>query len=100
MTIPSNKPYITLQGLGSSASSTVIVNNHSNAGGYGTSGSATVFVDGHDFTAKNLTISNDYGVGSQAVAANVTADRAVFNDVRFLGNQDTLLVNDGARATS
>lgn len=98
VTIPSNKPYVTLQGLGSSASSTVIVDNHSNAAGYGTAGSASVFVYGHDFTAENLTISNDYGVGSQAVAANVTADRAVFNGVRFLGNQDTLLVNDGARA--
>ncbi|HEU5425401.1 MAG TPA: pectinesterase family protein [Actinocrinis sp.] len=98
VTIPANKPYVTLQGLGSSASSTVIVNNRSNAGGYGTAGSATVFVYGHDFTAENLTISNDYGVGSQAVAANVTADRAVFNGVRFLGNQDTLLVNDTARA--
>jgi pectinesterase len=98
VTIPTNKPYITLEGLGSSASSTVIVDNDSNAGGYGTSGSATVFVEGHDFIAGNLTISNDYGVGSQAVAANVTADRALFSNVRFLGNQDTLLVNDGARA--
>jgi len=98
VTIPSAKPYITLEGLGSSASSTVIVDNHSNAGGYGTAGSATVFVEGHDFTAKNLAISNDYGVGSQAVAANVTAQRAVFKGVRFLGDQDTLLVNDGARA--
>jgi pectinesterase len=98
VTIPSNKPFITLEGLGSSASSTVIVDNHSNAGGYGTSGSASVFVEGHDFIADDLTISNDYGVGSQAVAANVTADRALFNNVRFLGNQDTLLVNDGARA--
>ncbi len=92
VTIPSNKPYITLQGLGSSASSTVIVNNHSNAGGYGTFGSATVFVNGHDFMAKNLSLSNDYGEGSQAVAANLNADRLVFDNVRFLGNQDTLLV--------
>jgi pectinesterase len=93
VTIPSNKPYVTLQGLGSSASQTVIVNNHSSAGGYGTSGSATVFVAGHDFIATNLTMSNDYGEGSQAVAANVTADRSIFNNVRFLGNQDTLLAN-------
>jgi pectin methylesterase-like acyl-CoA thioesterase len=93
VTIPSNKPYVTLQGLGSSASQTVIVNNHSSAGGYGTSGSATVIVAGHDFIATNLTMSNDYGEGSQAVAANVTADRSVFNNVRFLGNQDTLLAN-------
>lgn len=95
VTIPSNKPYVTLQGLGSSASQTVIVNNRSNAGGYGTSGSATVFVQAKDFIATNLTISNDYGVGSQAVAANVNADRAIFRNVRFLGNQDTLLVNSG-----
>jgi pectin methylesterase-like acyl-CoA thioesterase len=98
VTIPSNKPYITLQGLGTTANSTLIVDNHSNAGGYGTAGSATVFVYGHDFIAQNLTMSNDYGVGSQAVAANVTAQRALFSGVRFLGNQDTLLVNDGARA--
>lgn len=95
VTIPSNKPFITLQGLGSSASNTVIVNNHSSAGGYGTSGSATVFVNGHDFIGTNLTIANDYGEGSQAVAANVNADRSMFNNVRFLGNQDTLLVNSG-----
>lgn len=98
VTVPANKPFITLQGLGSTANSTLIVDNHSNAGGYGTGGSATVFVYGHDFTARNLTLSNDYGNGSQAVAANVTAQRAVFTGVRFLGNQDTLLVNDGARA--
>ena len=95
VTIPKTKPYITLQGLGSSAADTVIVNNHSNAGGYGTSGSASVFVNGHDFAATNLTMSNDYGVGSQAVAANLNADRSVFSNVRFLGNQDTLLVNSG-----
>jgi pectinesterase len=93
VTIPANKPFVTLQGLGSSAAATVIVNNHSSAGGYGTSGSATVFVNGRDFAAKNLTMSNDYGEGSHAVAANVTADRSVFDTVRFLGNQDTLLVN-------
>ena len=95
VTIPSNKPYITLQGLGSAAGNTVIVNNHSSAGGYGTSGSATVFVNGKDFVATNLTISNDYGEGSQAVAANVNADRATFKNVRFLGAQDTLLTNSG-----
>ncbi|MET3426879.1 pectinesterase [Actinoplanes tereljensis] len=95
VTVPATKPYVTLQGLGSSASQTVIVNNHSSAGGYGTSGSATVFVNGHDFAASNITLSNDYGEGSQAVAVNVNADKSVFNNVRFLGAQDTLLVNAG-----
>jgi pectin methylesterase-like acyl-CoA thioesterase len=92
VTIPSNKPYITLQGLGSAAGNTVIVNNRSNAGGYGTFGSATVFVNGHDTVMKNLTLANDYGEGSQAVAANLNADHLIFDNVRFVGNQDTLLV--------
>jgi pectinesterase len=73
----------------------VIVNNHSSAGGYGTSGSATVFMNGHDFVATNLTISNDYGEGSQAVALSSNADKAVYNNVRLLGNQDTLLTYSG-----
>ncbi|MFC5825115.1 pectinesterase family protein [Nonomuraea insulae] len=100
--VPSNKPYITLQGLGSSANQTVIVNNHY-AGEYGTSGSATAFVDGHDFVAANLTISNDFNedpnvTGHQAVALNLTADRARLTNVRLLGDQDTFLVNNSARA--
>jgi pectinesterase len=95
VTIPSNKPYITLQGAGTTASGVVIVNNHSSAGGYGTSGSATFFANGKEFNAANLTISNDYGVGSQAVALNLNADKIILNNVRVLGNQDTLLTNTG-----
>jgi len=98
VTIPADKPYITLKGLGSTASQTVIVNNHSNAGGYGTFNSATVFAYGHDLSVTNLTIANDYGEGSQAVAAHLNGDRQIFNNVRFLGNQDTLLVNENTRA--
>ncbi|MFJ4621545.1 pectinesterase family protein [Streptomyces sp. NPDC088812] len=99
--VPGNKPYITLRGLGSGPSSTVIVNNHS-AGDYGTSGSATMFVDGHDFKAANLTVSNDFDEnstdsGHQAVALNLNADRSVFDTVRLLGDQDTFLVNNSAR---
>lgn len=95
VTIPATKPFITLQGGGDSSDDVVIVNNHSSAGGYGTSGSATLFANGKDFNAVNLTISNDYGEGSQAVAANLNADKLVFDNVRFLGAQDTLLVNSG-----
>ncbi|MEU9456436.1 pectinesterase family protein [Streptomyces sp. NPDC048277] len=108
-TVPGNKPYVTLKGLGATASDVVLVENHGastkKADGttYGTFGSATAFVDGHDFTASNLTISNDLGAGgttavSQAVALNLSADRAVLTNVRILGLQDTLLVNDSARA--
>ncbi|WP_239125929.1 pectinesterase family protein [Catellatospora bangladeshensis] len=98
VTIPANKPFVTLQGLGSAASNTVIVNNRSAAGGYGTSGSATLFGYGHDLALLNLTVSNDYGEGSQAVALHLNADRAVLDNVRLLGNQDTFLVNDATRA--
>ncbi|MEV6299726.1 pectinesterase family protein [Actinoplanes sp. NPDC051861] len=95
VTVPSSKPLVTLKGGGDSADDVVIVNNRSNAGGYGTSGSATFFAQGRELNASNLTISNDYGEGSQAVAANLGADKLVFDNVRFLGAQDTLLVNSG-----
>jgi pectin methylesterase-like acyl-CoA thioesterase len=100
--VPSNKPLITLRGLGSGPSNVVIV-YHNSAGTHGTSGSATAFVDGRDFVATNLTISNDFdensaSSGHQAVALNLNADRAVFDNVRLLGDQDTFLVNDAARA--
>ena len=106
-TIPANKPYVTLKGLGAGSSDVVLVENHAastkKTGGttYGTFGSATAFVAGHDFSASNLTISNDYGYAagpSQGVALSLSADRAVLTDVRVLGHQDTLLVNDSARA--
>jgi pectinesterase len=102
VTVPANKPFITLQGLGSSAADTVVVNNHY-AGVFGTSNSATVFVYGHDFVATNLTMSNDFDensadTGDQAVALHLNADRAVLSNVRLLGDQDTFLVNDSTRA--
>jgi pectinesterase len=109
ITVPSNKAFITLKGIGSAAKDVVIVNNHSagtkksDGSTYGTFNSATAFVNGHDFTASNLTISNDFneasdsGSNHQAVALNITAARSVLDNVRLLGNQDTLLVNKGAR---
>ncbi|MDW3847522.1 pectinesterase family protein [Micromonospora sp. BRA006-A] len=100
--VPSNKPNITFQGLGSSPSNTTIVYNNS-AHTSGTSGSASMFVDGANFVAENLTISNDYDentyeTGDQAVALHLNADRAVLRNVRLLGDQDTFLVNDRTRA--
>ena len=53
-----------------------------------------------NFFAENITFQNDYRApsvpypqGSQAVALRVTGDRAIFNNVRLLGNQDTLYAN-------
>lgn len=56
----------------------------------------TAFVNADDFQAENVTFENTFGVGSQAVALFVDADRARFRNCRFLGWQDTLFVN-GAR---
>ncbi len=101
VTIPANKPYITLQGLGSSPSSTVIVNNHWAGGGF-PGGSATMFVNGHDAALTNLTVSNDFDEstqtsGQQAVALQLDSDRSILRNVRLLGDQDTFQINDNAR---
>lgn len=50
----------------------------------------TVLVEGNDFFAKNITIKNSSGEVGQAVALNVNANRVVFSNCTFLGNQDTL----------
>jgi pectinesterase len=52
-------------------------------------------VSANDFRAENLTFENSFGTGSQAVALLVEADRAVFENCRFLGWQDTLFINGG-----
>ncbi|MBL0888443.1 pectinesterase family protein [Myceligenerans indicum] len=100
VTVPSNKPYISLIGGGSE--DTVIVGNVSAGQAGSHRGSATVVVEGHDFFADNLTIENDYDEAangrSQALALYLNADRAVLDDLRLLGDQDTFLVNNNARA--
>ncbi|MEU8188445.1 pectinesterase family protein [Micromonospora carbonacea] len=102
VTVPANKPHITLRGLGSSPSNTVLVYNNY-AATHGTFNSASMFVYGANFVAENLTISNDYvenwnNSDQQAVALHLNADRAVLRNVRLLGDQDTFLVNDNTRA--
>ncbi|MFD0567247.1 pectinesterase family protein [Kitasatospora saccharophila] len=101
VTVPADKPFVTLQGLGAGPADVVLVGNR-NAGSYGTSGSATVVAQGHDFTATNLTFSNDFDenssdTGDQALALYLDADRALLDNVRLLGDQDTFLVNESAR---
>ncbi|GIH16482.1 pectinesterase family protein [Rugosimonospora africana] len=110
--IPSNKPYISFVGAGSSASAVVITYDNASGtpkpggGTYGTSGSASVTIAGHDFTASNLTFSNSFNeaghpeiTSQQAVAVLTSTDRLTFDNVRFLGNQDTLYLNSAATTT-
>lgn len=73
----------------------------------GTFRTATVQVTVSDFSARRLTISNDYdydraardhdGNGAQAVALALQdkADRSYLEDVVVTGHQDTLFVNSG-----
>ena len=68
---------------------------------YGTSGSSTFFSSSPGFQAQNLTIANDFVEGSltsgiQAVALTVQGDQQVFQNVRLIGNQDTLQVKSSS----
>src|ERR1017187_3167823 len=91
------KPNIRLRSPYSDAKKTVIVFDKSAGTAGGTSNSATVEVRADNFSAENLTFANDFNAthpqepqGSQALALLVTGDRAVFRNMRFSGNQDTL----------
>ncbi len=95
-----DKKNITIRSNNPDASKTVIVFNKHAATDGGTGHTATVDVNADNFFAENITIQNDYHApaipypqGSQAVALRVTGDRAVFHNVRLLGNQDTLYAN-------
>ncbi|GIF13569.1 pectinesterase family protein [Actinoplanes teichomyceticus] len=70
---------------------------------YGTSGSATVVVTGNAVQMRDLTIQNSYKEGTyangQAVALRTTGDKLVFDNVRLLGNQDTLYANSPGTTT-
>ncbi|WP_198683369.1 pectinesterase family protein [Peristeroidobacter agariperforans] len=89
-----DKPNVRLRGLGTSPSDVIVVWSDAAATAGGTFRSATLHVSGDNFRAENLTIQNDYhkrsDQRSQAVALSVTADRAVFDNLRLLGAQDTL----------
>jgi pectin methylesterase-like acyl-CoA thioesterase len=104
--LPQNKPFVTMVGLGNGPADVVIT--FDNASGtmrpdgttFGTGGSASVTITGHDFVARNLTFTNGFDeaahpeiTSAQAVAMQTNGDRLTFDNVRFLGNQDTLLAN-------
>ncbi|BCJ78124.1 pectinesterase [Catellatospora sp. IY07-71] len=107
--VPASKPYVVFRGQGPDPSAVVITDDRANGTlkpdgtPWGTSGSASVTIDGHDFSARNLTFENAFDEAAhpeitnrQAVAVLTRADRIVFDNVRFLGNQDTLYVNSPA----
>jgi pectin methylesterase-like acyl-CoA thioesterase len=106
VTIPANRPFLTLVGATGNARDVVIT--FDNASGtlkpdgtpYGTSGSASVVISASDTTVRNVTFENAFDeaahpeiANKQAVAVRTTGDRLVFDHDRFLGNQDTLYIN-------
>jgi pectinesterase len=52
-------------------------------------------IDADDFAAENITFENSAGPIGQALALRVDGDRVVFRRCRFLGWQDTILLNRG-----
>ena len=61
----------------------------------GTFRTPTVQIDGDGMIWENLTLANTAGPVGQALALRADGDRLVFRRVRFLGWQDTILVNRG-----
>jgi polygalacturonase len=97
------KPNIVLRSPYQDAAKTVVVADRSAGTAGGTLNSATVNVLADDFLAENISFVNDFNrthpqlpQGSQAVALLVRGDRDVFENVRILGNQDSLYVGVGA----
>jgi len=92
-----DKPNIQIRSANNDATKTVVVNDRSAGANGGTLHSATVNVTADNFFAENITFENDFNTthpqlpaGSQALALLVTGDRAIFHNVRLLGNQDTV----------
>ncbi|MFD2354420.1 pectinesterase family protein [Nonomuraea ferruginea] len=110
--IPADKPHITLAGDTDDPAKVVLtfdaaatIQRPDGSGPYGTSGSASYVISAPDFTARDLTFENSYDEAangpSQAVAVRTTGDRQVYDNVRFIGNQDTLYANtESAGATA
>ena len=61
----------------------------------GTFKTPSTTIDADDFTAENLAFENSAGPVGQALAIRVDGDRAAFHNCRFLGWQDTILLNRG-----
>tara|TARA_R110002050_G_scaffold273113_1_gene417091 strand:+ start:102412 stop:103383 length:972 start_codon:yes stop_codon:yes gene_type:complete len=78
--------------IGESIDKTIITfNDYSGRGkNIGTFNSHTIKISGNRFKAENITFENSAGSVGQAVALNVDADKAIFKNCKFLGNQDTI----------
>ncbi len=90
--LPANNVDVTF--IGESVDSTIIVyNDYSGKGKHTTFTSYTAKISGNRFRAENITFANSAGPVGQALALYVEADKAVFKNCKFLGNQDTIFAS-------
>lgn len=77
--------------IGESVEKTIITfNDYSGRGKHTTFTSYTAKISGNRFYAENITFANSAGTVGQALALYVDADKAIFKNCKFLGNQDTI----------
>jgi pectinesterase len=95
--LPTNNTDVTI--IGENADSTIVIfNDYSGKGKHTTFTSFTAKISGNRFRAENITFANSAGQVGQALALYVDADKAVFKNCKFLGNQDTIFSSgEGAR---
>ena len=87
--LPTNNTDVTF--IGENVDSTIITwNDYSGKGRLNTFTSYTAKISGNRFRAENITFENSAGPVGQALALYVDADKAVFKNCKFLGNQDTI----------
>jgi pectinesterase len=90
--LPANNTDVTF--IGENVDSTVITwNDYSGKGKHTTFTSFTAKISGNRFRAENITFANSAGPVGQALALYVDADKAVFKNCKFLGNQDTIFAS-------
>src|SRR6185295_15763210 len=90
--LPDNNTDVTF--IGESVDKTIIsFNDYSGRGKLNTFTSFTAKISGNRFVAENITFANTAGPVGQALALYVDADKAVFKNCRFLGNQDTIFAS-------
>jgi pectin methylesterase-like acyl-CoA thioesterase len=95
------KPYVSLIGTGASPDATTIVFSRTIAPGVPFIWGQVIEIQSGatGFMARNLTFDNSIPDKNQAaaLAARSAADRVIFDNVRFLGYQDTLMVDEKSR---
>jgi pectinesterase len=87
--LPANNTDVTF--IGESVEKTIITfNDYSGRGRTNTFTSYKAKISGNRFVAENITFVNAAGPVGQALSLYVDADKAVFKNCRFIGNQDTI----------